>query len=156
MANKPISMSKVRQILKLYAQGIGKKKIAGRLAVSKNTVKVYLELFFKSKVTLDEIIKLSDYELNKLFHPPQEISVSDRFKRLHDYFPEMEKQLCRRGMTIALQYKEYKKMYEDAYSDSQFYMYYSRWCKKVKPSMHIEHKLQIRCMLILPVVLCLT
>ncbi len=140
MANKPISMSKVRQILKLYAQGIGKKKIAGRLAVSKNTVKVYLELFFKSKVTLDEIIKLSDYELNKLFHPPQEISVSDRFKRLHDYFPEMEKQLCRRGMTIALQYKEYKKMYEDAYSDSQFYMYYSRWCKKVKPSMHIEHK----------------
>jgi transposase len=38
MANKPISMSKVRQIIKLYSQEIGKKKIALRLGVSKNTV----------------------------------------------------------------------------------------------------------------------
>ena len=44
MANKPTSMSKVRQIIKLYAQAIGKKKIALRLGISKNTVKHYIEV----------------------------------------------------------------------------------------------------------------
>lgn len=133
-------MSKVRQILKLYSQGIGKKKIGKRLAVSKNTVKVYLERFFKLKITADEIIKLSDYELNKLFHPPQDIPVSERFKAVHEFFPGMERQMRRRGMTIAKQYREYKALHANAYEETQFYRYYRQWCKKVQPTMHIEHK----------------
>jgi transposase len=140
MANKPISMSKVRQILKLYSQGIGKKKIGKRLAVSKNTVKVYLERFLRLKITADEINKLSDYDLHKLFHPPQEIPVSDRFKNVHVFFPEMERQMRRRGMTVAKQYREYKALHPDGYGETQFYMYYKQWTKKVKPTMHIEHK----------------
>ena len=50
MANKPISMSKVRQIIRLYCQKMGKKKIAMRLGVSKNTVKLYLEAFQNLKI----------------------------------------------------------------------------------------------------------
>ena len=42
MANIPISMSKVRQILKLHVQGIGKRKIAQRLGMSKNAAKGHL------------------------------------------------------------------------------------------------------------------
>ena len=63
MANKAISMSKVRQILKFYSKGIGKKKIAVRLGVSKNTVKLYLEFFNKLKLSLNELFKFSDDEL---------------------------------------------------------------------------------------------
>ena len=71
MANKPISMSKVRQIIKLYAQEIGKKKIALRLGVSKNTVKHYVKVFRGLKTTWEELSKLGDLELNKRFHPPK-------------------------------------------------------------------------------------
>ena len=65
-------MSKVRQILKLHAQDIGKKKIGLRLAMSKNTVKLYIEKYLRLKILFDELMKLNDYELDKHFHPSQE------------------------------------------------------------------------------------
>lgn len=62
MANNPISMSKVKQIIKLYSQGIGKKKIGNRLCMSKNTAKHYLDTFSKLK-TLCALIAYTDFFL---------------------------------------------------------------------------------------------
>lgn len=141
MANKSISMSKVRQIIKLYSQGIGKKKIALRLAMSKNTVKVYVEQLLTLKTTKDDLLKLTDYELNKLFHPPhEEILSNPRLKDLHDFFPIMEKQLRRRGMTILKQIEAYQILHPAGYKATSFYLHYNHWRKKVNPTMHIEHK----------------
>ncbi len=55
MANNPISMSKIRQILKLYSQHMGKRKIGEHLGMSKNTVKLYIEQFQKLHRTWDEL-----------------------------------------------------------------------------------------------------
>ena len=55
MANKPISMSKVRQIMKLYSQRMGKEKIGLRLGVSKNTVRKYVETYIALKRPWDEL-----------------------------------------------------------------------------------------------------
>jgi transposase len=140
MANKPISMSKVKQIIKLYSQGIGKKKIGSRLCMSKNTVKQYLDTFHNLKTTWEDLLKLSDYELDKLFHPPHETLVNQKAQQLYDYFPEMERQLRKRGVTVAMLYKKYKVAHPETYADSAFYHYYRLWKKKVNPSMHIEHK----------------
>lgn len=140
MANKTISMSKVRQIIKLYSQGIGKKKIGNRLAVSKNTVKQYIITFIKLKMPWDELAKLTDFELNKLFHPPEQTPENVRLQQLHDFFPIMERNLRRRGMTVAIQFREFKAKHPEAYAETSFYGYYRKWKQKVNPSMHIEHK----------------
>ena len=140
MANKAISMSRVRQIIKLYNQGIGKKKIGTRLGMSKNTVKLYIETYYSLKITWDELSRLDDFELNKLFHPPRELILNDKVQQLYDFFPEMEKQLRKRGMTIAMQFRQYKERYPDSLGETSFYFYYQRWKKKVYPAMHIEHK----------------
>lgn len=140
MANKNISMSKVRQIMKLYSQGIGKRKIAQRLCISKNTVKQYLEVLHRLERPWDELHRLTDHDLNQLLHPPQQHVVDERKKQLFDFFPEMEKQLRRRGMTVAHQFREFKTRYPGAYGETAFYKYYNQWKKKVYPSMHIEHK----------------
>lgn len=140
MANKPISMSNVKQIIKLYSQRIGKKKIAFRLGVSKNTVKQYIKTFHELKIPWDELSKISDFELNKLFHPVKEVYLNDRLKQLHDFFPVMEKQMRRRGMTVAKQFLEFKATHPESYGETSFYYYYGLWRKKVNPSMHIEHK----------------
>jgi transposase len=140
MPNKPISMSKVRQIIKLHSQGIGKKKIGERLGVSKNTVKHYVDVFTRLKSTSEDLLKLTDFELNKAFHPPRQTVMGGKLKHLIAYFPEMEKQLRRRGMTVGLQFIAYKKLHSEGYEASQFYHYYQQWCKKTNPSMHIEHK----------------
>ena len=140
MANKPICMSKVRQVIKLYAQGIGKKKIGMRLSMSKNTVKLYIDKYHHLKTTWEELSKLNDQELDKLFHPPYESAVNEKVQQLYDYFPEMERQLRKRGVTIAMLFKKFKADNADALGETSFYYYYGLWRKKVSPSMHIEHK----------------
>ncbi len=140
MANKTISMSKVRQIMKLRSQALGKRKIGERLGMSKNTVKLYIEQFHRLKTTWEELSKLTDFELNKLFHPPKEVLLNDRLMQLYEYFPIVEKQLRRRGMTVYRQFKEFRALHPEGYGESAFYKYYKQWCKKVNPAMHIEHK----------------
>jgi gliding motility-associated-like protein len=140
MANTSISMSIVRQIIKLYSKGIGKKKIAFRLGISKNTVKSYIEYFSKLNTTWEDLIKLDDFELNKLFHPDPAIPQSDRLRKLHEYFPIVDRKMRQRGMTRAKLWKEYLAKHPDGYKDSQFNYYYQLWRKRIYPSMHIEHK----------------
>lgn len=140
MANKTIVMSIVRQIIKLHFQSLGKRKIAERLGISKNTVKQYIDTFYTLKRTRDELLKLTDVELDQLFNPPVPAQLHDRLKQLYDFFPEMQRELRRRGMTLVKQYKVYKQRFPQGYGHSSFYHYYSLWSKKVNPSMHIEHK----------------
>lgn len=140
MANKSIRMSRVKQIIKLHCQGIGKKKIGERLGMSRNTVKNYVEQFYKLRVPWDELVKVSDYELNKLFHPADEILLNEKIRQLYEFYPVMEKQLRRRGMTVLKQFGEFKKLHPDSYGETSFYHYYNLWRRKVSPSMHMEHK----------------
>lgn len=140
MANKPISMGKVRQVIKLYCQGIGKKAIAKRLGVSKNTVKHYISSFLDMQTTWDALSKKTDFELNSIFHPPQATVVNEKLKQVYDFFPEMEKELRRRGMTIRRQYMRFRDLHPDGLRLTMFYQYYRQWKKKVNPVMHIEHK----------------
>jgi len=140
MANKNISMSKVRQIMKLYTQGMGKKRIAQRLSISKNTVRLYLAAIHRLQTPWDELQKRSDFELNQLLHPPEQVLVESKVTQLLEFYPEMEKQLRKRGMTVARQYREFKALHPDALGETTFYKYYNQWKKKVYPSMHIEHK----------------
>ena len=140
MANKAISMSKIRQIIKLYSQQMGKRKIGERLGMSKNTVKLYIEQFHQLKTTKEDLFKLTDYELNKLFHPPLELTSNDRVKQLYDYFPVMTTQLRRRGMTVSKLFREFKILHPEAFGETSFYYYYNLWRRKVNPAMHIEHK----------------
>ena len=139
MANIPIEMSKLRQILKLYSKGIGKKKIADRLATSKNTVKSYIEQLDQKGISLEDVLKLSDLELNNLFNPPKIDYYSDRTKVLFDFFPEAERLLRKRGVTRMFVYREYKLRHPDGFERTQFYDYFARWSNKVKPTMRIEH-----------------
>lgn len=64
-------MTKIRQILRLYPKEIGKKKIANRVGSSKNTVRAYIGDFIKLRLSIEDALKLSDLELNNLFHPPR-------------------------------------------------------------------------------------
>ncbi len=140
MANKPTSMSKIRQIIKLYYQQLGKKKIGDRLDMSKHTVKLYIDHFHSLKTTKEALFKLIDFEMNKLFHPPKEVILTDRLSLLYAFFPEMAVALRRRGMTVSMQFQEFKKKHPETYGETSFYHYYNLWRKKVNSSMHIEHK----------------
>src|SRR3954468_11124910 len=98
MANKSILMSSIRQILRLYAQGVGKKRIRALSGTSRNTVKKYLQKFITLKLTYADIDALSD-PLDLLFINPPAPPRDERYVQFQKSLPELEKQLKRKGVT---------------------------------------------------------
>ncbi len=140
MANNPISMSKIRQILRLHAQGRSKLLIAAATCVSRNTLRKYLRQFEQSGLSFNEISELGDKDLEDLFIKPGEQPISPKIQALVSLFPAMDKQLKHKGVTRRLLWEEYRKTHPDGYSLSQFKNYFAAWKAQVSPSMRIEHK----------------
>ena len=133
-------MSKIRQILNLYTQGVSKKKISEKTDVTRNTAKKYIRKFIAMDKSLDYIDSLNDTDLSAIFSNT-EIEIPD--KRMLDlvaYYPEVEKSLKRKGSTRLGVWLKYRAKYPDGFQETQFRMYYNKWSKRVNSSMHIEHK----------------
>jgi len=139
MANKKTDMSKLRQMLRLYAQGESKLKISELTGVSRNTLKKYLKIYIRLGLTPEAIERCSDLELDQLFGDNLLPEPSDKYKTLEAFFPTVEKELKRRGITKHILWERYFAANQDGYRVSQFKHYYRLWLKSSKPVMHIEH-----------------
>jgi transposase len=141
MANKPINMGKIRHILRLFTQERSKRKISALTGVSRNTLKKYIAEFTKNKLSFEEINTLSDKDLEDLFIlKTDEKPLNPRQENAHSFFPYMDKELKRRGVTRHLMWEEYRKSHPDGLALSQFKNLFREWKNKVSPVMHIEHK----------------
>lgn len=140
MANKPISMIKIRQILRLQSQGCSKLQIAAQTGIARNTLKKYIREFIASGLSFDEINELSDKELEDLFVKPEDRPLNERLQILFSLFPAIDKELKKKGVTRFLLWEEYKRAYPDGVGKSQFKHYFSQWKAQVNPTMHMEHK----------------
>lgn len=135
-------MSKIRQLLHLFAQGRSKLNIAEQTGMSRNTVKKYLHEFSSSGLSFAEINQLDDKDIEELFtkHNQQVQPVSEKYSTLFSLFPSIDKDLKRKGVTRGLCWEEYIKKHPDGYGISQFKSYYNTWKAQVNPVMRMEHK----------------
>jgi transposase len=140
MSNKPIVMSKLRRILQLYHQGKSKSFISDYLGGSRNTINKYITHCQLLDKPIEDVLKLSDIELEKLFieKPPSE--PVQKLKELNSFFPYMDKMLKKTGVTKEMMWHEYIGLHPDGYKSTQFCVYYNRWSKRTSPVMHIIHK----------------
>jgi transposase len=140
MSNNPISMIKIRQILRLHSQGRSKLQIAAQTGIARNTLKKYLKEFTTSKLTFDEISVLSDKDLEDLFVKLEDKPVNDKLQKLFSLFPTMDKELKKKGVTRKMLWGDYKLKHPDGFGASQFKRYFAQWKDQVNPTMHMEHK----------------
>ncbi|MBT3935299.1 MAG: IS21 family transposase [Bacteroidetes bacterium] len=140
MANKSIDMNKVRKVLKLHFKGKSKSFISKYLSLSRNTVKKYVFLSQMLQLDQNAINEISDAELEKIFSKDDEVSIPPKLQALYDFFPYMERELKKTGVTKSLMWEEYTLKHPQGYKSSQFKEYYMRWSKKVNPVMHMNHK----------------
>jgi transposase len=140
MANKQIDMSKLRQILRLYSQNESKLKISELTGVSRNTLKKYINRWKRLGISLPDLECRSDQELNYLFGVIQLPEPSNKYKILEQFFPIIEKELKKRGVTRYQLWNKYILKHPDGFKLSQFKYHYRAWLKRSNPVMHIEHK----------------
>ncbi|WP_323520241.1 IS21 family transposase, partial [Mucilaginibacter sp. 10I4] len=140
MANSTISMSKIRQILRMYNQGRSIMSTAAQADASRNTVKRYLTAYKASGFTFEEVNALNDKELEDFFGKSKEAPPNSRMQSMLRCFPHVDKELKRTGVNRHMLWEAYRKEFPEGYQYSQFCFYYTQWKARVNPVMHMEHK----------------
>ena len=136
-------MSKIRQILRSYAQGKGTKSISSVLGISRNTIKKYLRDFQRLSISYEEALSLSDSELYRLFHGEKEnekVSSNKRLEVLEELLPDYCKRLKKKGVTRHILHAEYLQLHPDGYSQSRFKDFIRLYLDRSRPIMHLDHK----------------
>jgi transposase len=140
MANNSINMNKIRQILRLHANGISKLQIAEQTGVARNTIKKYLKEFTASELSFNEVNALCDKDLEDLFVKPITIQSNPKLETLFSLFPTIDKKLRKKGVTRQLLWAEYKSAHPGGVGRSQFNHYFLKWKAQVSPTMRMNHK----------------
>ena len=140
MANTLTDMSKIRKVLKMYRSGKSKLFISSYLSLSRNTVKKYITLIETSGKSFEEVLEKSDSELEQYFSQGKEEELSPKLKDLQAYFPQMDRDLRKVGVTIQQLWERYLELHPEGFQQSQFRYHYKIWAKRVNPVMHMEHK----------------
>lgn len=100
-------MSKIRKVIKFYCDAKSKLFISSYLSLSRNTVKKYISLFEVLRLSFELIDKKTDAELELLFSQTTVESMSPKLQTLHNFFPKMERELKKVGVTIQHMWEQY-------------------------------------------------
>jgi transposase len=141
MSNKTIDMITIRQVVRLYATGKGTKHISQSTGVARNTVKKYLHRFAQLRLSMEQLDKMSDAQMSKIFLVKETFKVAD--KRATDVsaqLPLLATMLKKRGVTKGMVYEKYIEQCPDGYKSSAFLQKLNVFVSAAKPSMRMEHK----------------
>ena len=87
MANK-LDIMDLKQIINLYLDGNSNRQISRTLSINRNTVNHYISGCKASDLSLEELRRLSDAELEELFSSKTTIN-NERFSALMSFFETM-------------------------------------------------------------------
>lgn len=141
MAGKPKDMSQIKQVLRMYQQGLGKKKIAISVGLSKTTINAYLHKIASSGWNINELLSLEDFALECRFHAGNPAYSDNRFDYIKSRLEYYEKELNRGDyVTRRLLWEEYRNEHPGGYSYGQFCFHIQQHLLAHKPSMVLHHE----------------
>lgn len=144
MANKPITMNKIRLIIQNLNQGISIMEISRKYGLSRNTIKKYRNLLIEQGVHQSSINHLDDEQLSQHLQSPvkeDKVDNSTRYGRLMARKEQYMKSMKLRHMTKQLLWEQYRdEEGELGYSNSQFSYYLHKWETQQKTVMVVGSK----------------
>ena len=141
MANKIIKMSVLRQIITLKNNGLSNRAISRQLGLSRKTTNKYIGFVQQNDLSSESLLELSDAELSTLVSPPANEPLTGHHQLLYSYFPVVEKELKRVGVTRYVLWQEYRQLHPEGISYARFCLHFRRWCQNNQQvTMHFEHK----------------
>src|SRR5690606_1833095 len=109
MANKSLSMQKIRQILLFLERGLSQRSIETETGINRRTIAGYRQRLSDSGLEPHELLGLDDSQLAAVLEanrPPPE-AVDPRRTHLESLFPYLNAELKRVGVTRQLLWEEY-------------------------------------------------
>lgn len=133
-------MLNIRHILRLHTQNQTMSEIIVQTGIHRKNLKKIIDEFKACKLSFAEINELSDHDLDELFHKPFENIYSEKLQTLYGLFPDIDKELKRKGVTKMLLWEEYKTKNPEGVGKSQFLFHFSQWKARKTPIMRQNHK----------------
>ena len=138
MANKGLSMRKVREVLRLhYAAGLSTRAIARSLKVSPATVGKYIRRAEEQGLSWPLPEPLDDAALERRLFPAPVLSAT---QRPLPQWSEVHRELRQPDVTLALVWQEYKAAHPGGLQYSWFCDQYRAWASKLDVVMRQEHR----------------
>jgi len=140
MANKTISMTKIRRIIQLKSEGVSKLKISQTLGINRKTLDSYLLKLDLIGKSYQDLLDMNETGLAALVYNPESNNQPDsRFEDLQNRFAFYVDQLRKPGVTRCILWEEYKITNPYGYSYSQFCEHFARYKQRNKATMHFDH-----------------
>ena len=141
MARRRIGLVKIKDIIRYrLVAGMGERRVARAVGVSRTAVGKYIRAFQLSGLELSELESMADSALEETLAGVKTLLKSSRYQELSGRFPSMLLELKKKGMTLQLLWERYLQDYPQGYQYSQFCLHFHQWCNASEVSMHIEHK----------------
>lgn len=140
MANKAISMTKVKRIVQLKSEGLSKLKISQTLGINRKTLDSYLFKLDLIGKSYQDLLGMSETALAALVYNSENNHQPDsRFEDLQSRFASYVEQLRKKGVTRRILWEEYKIINPDGYGYTQFCEHFARYKLRNKATMHFDH-----------------
>lgn len=137
MPQPRLSMRKIRETLRLAAQGISQRQVALSVGVARATVGDCLARARTAGLSWPLSADLDDAALEALLYPPQ--PHSSQARPLPDC-ATLHKELRRKGVTLLLLWQEYKAAHPDGVQYSRFCEIYRAWEGRIDPVLRQQHR----------------
>ena len=137
MPGERLPMRKIREVLRLGAAGLSKRRIAAGLNIGATSAGDYLRRARLAGLGWPLPDGLSDETLERLLFPPPAPVSQDR--RPPPDWPALHRELKRPGVTLSLLWEEYRSVHSEGYSYSRFCDLYRDWRGRLNPTMRQTH-----------------
>lgn len=145
MSNQTIGSVMIREIIRMKDLGLSNSKISQSLRKSRTTIVKYISAIEASGLNYKELLDLSNQDLYELFEISTDLNDSKNSREvthneLFAFFPYVEKELKRVGVSRHILWGEYKQKHPEGVMYSQFCDHYLKWNKKNEGYMPTEYK----------------
>lgn len=140
MANKALSIMKLRTLIRFKQEGRKHQFIGQTLGLSRTTVVKYVQYLEGSGLDWAALSSLDDHSLLTLCRSGHTDKADDRWAILCQLLPHYERELKRPHVTRQTLLEEYKHAYPEGYGKTQFFQYLSEHLRLGQAYQPIEHK----------------
>jgi hypothetical protein len=94
MANRRITLSKLKELIKLYEKRLSKSQISNALGISRPTLNNYISIIDKLNIKYSDVLNIPDSQVKELFDYDKKI-ITSKYMILSEKFPYFASELSK-------------------------------------------------------------